>query len=146
MKEWLWCIKMWTDILPPISSPLVYYMKEWMSIWDYTNYTGGGNPDRLLINSFDIVFTNTNLFSENEIVMVNVIVWDDSTWITKFKVWNGNISKTQPTIVRLQEIEFTLPEYIYFIGDVNSYRELRSRTLKISKKLKHNYKTMNFWI
>ena len=45
----------------------------------------GEIPDRLLLNSFDIVFTNNNLFSETEILMVNILVWNDSTWITKFK-------------------------------------------------------------
>ena len=144
MREWFWCFEMWIELSPPINSPLVNYKGEWMSIFDYTGYTQGGNPDRLLLNSFDVVFSNKSLMGEETIFIITVYVYDDSIWLTKFREWSI-MPYSLNVLLDVQSIQFDLPDYVYWIGRVNNFADLRKRSTDIRKKRKHNFKTMSFW-
>lgn len=115
-----------------------------MSIYDYTGYTQGGNPNRLLLNSFDVVFSNQTIFGFETIFMTTVYVYDDSIWLTKFKEWSI-MPYSLNVLLDVQTIPFDLPDYVYWIGRVNNFADLRKRSSDIRKKRKHNFKTMSFW-
>ncbi len=144
MKGWFWCFEMWIQLSPPINSPLVNYKEEWMSIYDYTGYTQGGNPDRFLLNSFDVVFSNQSIMGEETIFMITLYVYDDSIWLTNFREWSI-MPYSLNVLLDVQSIQFDLPDYVYWIGRVNNFADLRKRSTDIRKKRKHNFKTMSFW-
>ena len=86
--------------------------------------------------------TSTN--STIEIGGQTFYVYDDSIWLTKFKEWSI-LPYSLNVLLDVQSIQFDLPDYVYWIGRVNNFADLRKRSTDIRKKRKHNFKTMRFW-
>ena len=133
-------------LYPPPNSPTVYYQKEWMSVTDYNGYSGNRDNFRRVLNRVDFIFTNDTLFKGSEkIIIITATRYEDSIWLSDWRCveLEGTKNSNQEIEKRIKTISVPLESSAYIIGEVNDFKVLTYRVLRVIYSHSHNFRTLS---